>query len=193
MHHPQFQSRLTMFALLAGAIALAGCTGTAQTIAPKSTVEVTATVMATPCAGKYTSTASGFSMNCPAGWVVQSSASIPHGVVFLSPDKTAGFIVTREDTYVAAGQYSAYLRSYLSKVGAKNVTVAVNHQPMTIGANTWTVSTATFTKDGTNYTVNQYALEHNGKSVFVESLAPTATFVAVQPEVHNALASMNIT
>jgi hypothetical protein len=132
-------------------------------------------------------------MNCPAGWVVQPSSSLPNGVVFLSPDKTAGFIVTRESSYVTASQYSAYLRSYLSRAAAENVVVAANHQPMTIGANTWTVTTATFTKGGTNYTVNQYALDHNGKTVFVESLAPTATFVAVQPEVHTALASLNLT
>jgi hypothetical protein len=193
MHYPNIHARLAIISLLASSIILAGCTGTAQTITPTPTTEITATVLATPCAGKYTSTTNGFTVNCPAGWSVQPSASLPNGVVFLSPDKTAGFIIAKENAAVAASQYDEYLRSYLSKAGATNVTIAANHQPVTFGANTWTVTTATFTKGGTNFTINQYALEHNGKPVFVESLGPTATFATVQPVVHSTLTSLYFT
>ncbi len=193
MRHPNSRRHVALIALLAGAVALAGCAGTAQTVTETPTVATTATPKTAACVGTYTSAnaANRFSIACPAGWVVQPAASLPNGVVFLTHDQTAGFVVSRENTSVAASQYSNYLKSYLGKVGAKNITVSANHQPMTVGANNWTVTTATFTKDGTNYTINQYAMEHNGYPVFVEFLAPTASYATVQPQFHTSLATLH--
>ena len=170
-------------ALVLCVLLLGGCGGSSGAAAPKPTA--TATPLApTPAAGfaLYKRPDGVYAVEYPTSWTSTPSNKSPvvNGVSFISPDKKAFFFLLPLSESVATDDYAVFLDEFAASLKATNVSpssaiAAPSPSFTTIGARTWNELDGTMTIAGTAYSMNQYGVDHDGKTVLVVAIAPAAS------------------
>lgn len=172
---------------LASALIVAGC-GNSTPAAPAATATPTtpptATMPALPTANPalgpfFTSPDGGYAFQYPTGWTTQAYNTSPvvNGEFVISPD-AKNYFLTLPLNLDASSQYASFFDQFLVGFGGTKIKVTAKGTAP-VGANTWTVYEATFTKGGVAYDGVEFGLTHNGNSFLVIALAPHATSNAV--------------
>lgn len=180
---PTFR-RCAPLAALIVLLAVAGCGTSSATALPTATTAPTATPSPTPTmppAQTYTPTDKFYTVQYPTGWtnVPITANGVADGTIFLSPDDKDYFVIVTSSGTLPASQYVSTFQQFLGGLKATGVKVSATTQKVTAGANSWEMTDAAFTLNGSLYSGAQFVLAHGGRTVIVYTLAPTATFASV--------------
>jgi hypothetical protein len=186
MHRLRCHSMRNIMLLSGVLISLAAC----ERFAPGATVTPPAHLTTEACSGAYA--ADHYTIQCPQGWIVTSTPTLPDVLSFSSPDRMTGMIVSSPVGNLSASQYGTLLRQYMSRVNIANIAITLSDKTTTAGPNTWTMTaTGTGNRGATNYTFRQYVTYHNGARYMAVPYASTASFASSEKELLSMLASLH--
>ncbi len=173
----------SLFFLGKGGVGPLAALGATPTPAPTATPVPTDTPVPSPTpsvpAGFSTFTApdGSYTIAYPSDWSTQTDSSQDiQGEDFLSSDGNSILSVFSLPGIVPTSRYSALLQGILRN--ATNVKVASKISSVKLGANIWNKQSATFTLQGIDGTASVYGTIHNGKSVVIIDITPTAQLAA---------------
>jgi hypothetical protein len=156
---------------------------------PGATATPPAHLTTTACSGAYST--DHYTIQCPEGWIVTSTPTLPDVQSFSSPDHMTGMIISSPVGNLTASQYGVLLRQYMSRANIANVAITLSNKTTTVGPNTWTLmATGTGNKAATNYTYHQYVTYHDGKRYMAVPYAPTSSFASAEKGLLSMLASL---
>lgn len=126
----------------------------------------------------FTSPDGVYTFQYPSGWTTQAynTAPVVNGEFVISPG-AQDYALTLPLNTDASSQYPAFFSSFLTGFGGTNVNVTSTGNE-TLGSNTWERYHATFTKNGTPWEGDEYALTHNGTSFVAIVLSPHSSWSA---------------
>ena len=160
------------------ALLLSACGNAASSTAATATTAV----MPTSSTGAalshdFTSTDGVINLKYPDAWTMQALnvADSPNAAMFSSANSNDIFVLEPLNVQVTADNYSALGTAFLQGIKATDVQMGTTSQSAAIGASTWTIAQGTATFNGTPSTLTELGTDHNGTTLLIFTLGPTAT------------------
>jgi hypothetical protein len=167
---------ICLLTMLSGAGLLSSCASSkAATSSPAATATPVAT--ATPAVTTYTSADGQYTLQYPASWRFKLlSGPNTSGIVQFSDSSANDQLLVLPLTVHAANSYPALLKDGLSNpANFQNTKVEATTHTVSYPSGVWTVASATTALFGEPYTVLLYGIVHSGRTVLIETYAPSSS------------------